>query len=687
MTNLHTQTFFQTRFKRDRIRAAPILIFTTLLAGFASTQLTAQNLPTWMADQGAYIATVPMKGIAMPGTHDPATYKVPAAFDFYFKTQTVDFAGQLNNGTRWFDTRTLYLTNGCAPFAFGTCVPVPLQPDGTEVLPLPGAVWNGQADFYLQGHGFYSDIKLADALDQVKAFLDAHPKEIVILQLSGTITNGTSNLLTDSFMQVLDQHLRRSSDQQSYIYDLKTACTLSGNDYNTISTYEGSCDGPPLAPQEVTPQQLYGTAARVILLNQIGIATLYPAPSTLNLVWSDGDAEKLVGYTGHGAGTPNLEMSRLENGTPDDGNLGLYGRRTNWQDYEKDSRILTLQAELTPFGDSDSSDPYALLDFLIPLSQASYFNPLFLAPALHAFWQPNSVNVVSVDNEACCNIAQSIIAHNVLTFNRVPLNPNGASAFAIGKNGSVYKLGFSDSINHGNVEPDHSLYKLVGSGNTEGWAPVNVVAQGRGGATEYGIRLAVDSAGSIWIVQVSGQILKQDAFGNFQPVSGPSASDIAVGDDGSVFIIGLGGMPYQYNGTTWNVIPGITNAVRIAAGPTGTTTVVVSSGAIYQYVNGNWNNLNAPFVANSVGVDEGGHVWAIGPDSSKISSVWKFDIIWGRYRENGVTLAVGHTGPQSDAIYVADQFGNAHRLSFPVGARAHSSTTEITTEESNPSDQ
>ncbi|MBV9035957.1 MAG: hypothetical protein JO182_15815 [Acidobacteriaceae bacterium] len=686
MANLHSQTLLQKRFKTDRIRAAPILICTTLLAGFAPAQLGAQNLSTWMADQGSYIATVPMKGIAMPGTHDPATYQVPADGD-YFKNQTVDFTGQLNNGTRWFDMRTVYLTPGCVPFILGTCLPVPEKPGGAEAFPLPGAFWNGQADFYLFGHNYnFSNITLANGLDQIRAFLDAHPKEIVILQLNGTISssNGGDQFSSGSFMQVLDQHLRRTSDNASYIYDLKTACTLSGNDYYALSTYEGYCDGPPLAPQEVTPQQLYGTSARVILSNGVGVKTTYSAPSTFNLVWSDSNTEQLVGYTGNGGGSTNLELSRLENGTPDSGNQGLYEIRPNWQDYDKDSKILTLQAELTPFGDVTLSDPDPFTALLGPVYAANYFNPI-LASTIRGVWQPNSVNVVSVDNEACCNIAQSIIAHNALTFNRVPPNPNGASAFAIGKNGSVYKLGFSDPVN-GVIDPDHRLYKLVGSGSTEGWAPVNVLAQGPNGETQSGIRLAVDPSGSVWVVKYSGQILKQDALGNFQPVNGPTASDIAVGDDGSVFIIGPGGTPYQYKGTTWTLIPGLTNATRIAAGPTGTTTVVDLSGGVYQYANGRWNNLNAPFIANSVGVDEDGRVWAMGADSSGISSVWRLTSIWGRYRENGVTLAVGHMGPQTDVIYVADQYGNAHRLGFPVGAKANGLTPGVT-DESDPSNQ
>ena len=223
---------------------------------------------------------------------------------------------------------------------------------------------------------------------------------------------------------------------------------------------------------------------------------------------------------------------------------------------------------------------------------------------------------------------------------------------------------------------------------------MNVQAGGRGGATEYGTRLAVAPNGTVWVVQYSGQILKQDAFGNFQPVSGPAASDIAVGDDGAVFIIGPGGTPYQYTGTTWTLIPGLTNARRIAAGPAGTTTVVDLSGGIYQNVNGTWNNLSGPFTANSVGVDEAGRAWALGVDNQGIGSVWRqvptpfsgvFD--WSRYRENGVTLAVGHRNSQSDVIYVADQFGNAHRLSFSVGAQAQNLTADITTGESNPPSQ
>ena len=91
------------------------------------------------------------------------------------------------------------------------------------------------------------------------------------------------------------------------------------------------------------------------------------------------------------------------------------------------------------------------------------------------------------------------------------------------------------------------------------------------------------------------------------------ASDVGVGADGSVWIIGTNVVPggfdiWKRNATGWTNIPG--GAQRIAVDPHGNAWIVNSSQTIFHYDGSKW--VVVPGQARDVGVGANGTVWVIG---------------------------------------------------------------------------
>ncbi len=669
------------RFNRSHWRRAvvPFVLVTLVLLCQPAPSLAQQVKPaTWMSDQSDFIANVPLKGIAMLGSHDPATNNVPADGDLE-KNQRYDFAGQLNMGVRWFDTRIELLdSNGVGP--------------GGGIIPctfLDGNYLTSGAGYYLYGHNYLcSGITLPSMLQQISHFLDQNPKEIVILQMSGTISNGYPTVSTSAaFMAVLDQNLRRASDNASYIYDKATACALAGYNYGTTGPYQEGCSGPPIPPQEVTPQQLYQTSARVILLEEYGLGI---APLTPALTWIDVDNsdkgevgnERFAGYYelgspyGAGCGDVNTELSWLESGNPNDPtSSALYGLRgPSWTNYEVDSKFLALKAELTPdgavFGVIDYYTGYA------PLGLAKVFNPA-LNSALQTTWQPYSVNIVAIDDSDEYGVLQNVVAYNAQTFGRAPAGYVTPTQVVVGRNGNVYKAAGGTIWQRTNF-----------TGQPYDWTPLGFSAS----------RFAVDPSGLFWTIDSGGNIT-QWPLGFSWTVSGIQFKDIAAGTDGAIYALSTTGNPYQLyvnpaNFTlSYSSVPGLQNLTAIAAGPSNTLTAVDASGTVWRYTaNGNWTNLNNNplyFRASSVTVDDAGNVWATERERTQItiprpltnssipsSRVWKLAAgNWSPVRQDGIGVSAGTGGANNvDVVYALSHDGQLHsfryNLSTGLGAQA-----------------
>jgi hypothetical protein len=131
-------------------------------------------------------------------------------------------------------------------------------------------------------------------------------------------------------------------------------------------------------------------------------------------------------------------------------------------------------------------------------------------------------------------------------------------------------------------------------------------------------RIAVDPNGSAWIIDTSNRILRFNGSG-FAAVSG-SATDIGIGADGSVWVIGTDGYPYywgkQYGG--FNKFVGL--GVRISVGPDGMPWVITAAGTIFQWtgslpspgypIQGAWKQY--PGWATDISVGPDGTVYVVG---------------------------------------------------------------------------
>jgi hypothetical protein len=127
-----------------------------------------------------------------------------------------------------------------------------------------------------------------------------------------------------------------------------------------------------------------------------------------------------------------------------------------------------------------------------------------------------------------------------------------------------------------------------------------------------------------------------------------AATDIAVGVNGSVWVVGTnptaGGYGiYRWNGAGWTRMPG--GAVGIAVDPGGNPWVVNSAHQIYHWLGNRW--VSAPGGATDISVGANGSVWIVGTNPTTGG--------YGIYRWNGA----GWTRMPGGAVSIAvDPGGN-----------------------------
>ena len=643
-------------------------------------QLTAAppaNPKHWMADISDQIAKVPLKGIAIPGSHDSAmwdpTYGPDATLpslpfpisliQTYEVSQSGDFAFQLANGVRWFDMRPTVLTNQ-------TCSNI--EPFYADMFLHP------HTGIYMSGHGGdCTDELFTQVLNEIATFVQANPKEIVILSLD--IANSVSwNAQFEQAAQstLVDQH------GNSLVYDHNLACTLSGNDY----TAPASCDGPTLYPQNVTPEMLWQTPARVIIVDpndDLSCTQATPGCYVSNLAWGvikttppigpdiPQDVEYIEGWNGQTSGTANGNMllSFLDFGDAGTPNPpGLFFERPKYASYPSAPTLFVSQAALTPF----ASGAYQYLDYKVNAfgdgwnsleNDAKNFNPVLAGilknnqtpptlPPSGDFqdtyysqegnwgWFPYAVNVVEMDFPDLGGGAQAVIAFNNEQWGEISGNQaNEASAVAAGPTGSVYKLD-----NAGVSGTDPILYQWYPANSA--WAPVSTGTE----VPATGVRVAVDQHGNPWVVSSTGVISRQVGPGQWAVVGALLASDIAIGYNGQAWAIGKDQGLYEYNAVLgqWTLFE-FTSPVpfHIAVDASGNLLVVNTSGSILYYKNGSTKPtlISAPFAATSIGFG-GGKIWATGVDSQNFTGVWSLrsPATWTRHRNSGSGLAVDSLG-------------------------------------------
>jgi len=122
------------------------------------------------------------------------------------------------------------------------------------------------------------------------------------------------------------------------------------------------------------------------------------------------------------------------------------------------------------------------------------------------------------------------------------------------------------------------------------------------------VRVAVDPNGAPWAVTNAGAIYRW--VGSWQLLPG-SAQDIAIGANGSVYVIGTApsdGNIYIWNGSNWSIQSGL--GLRIAVDPQGNPWIRASDTTIWRRTNGVWSQM--PGAALDITISHDGMPWVIG---------------------------------------------------------------------------
>lgn len=185
--------------------------------------------------------------------------------------------------------------------------------------------------------------------------------------------------------------------------------------------------------------------------------------------------------------------------------------------------------------------------------------------------------------------------------------PGSARDIAVGAEGSLWIIGTTDPEGG-----DYPVHKWTGLS----WIRVSV---------GKGVRIAVDPKGVPWLVNSVGEIYEGTsneassiAWGEPKP---GLANDVAIGADGSVWLIGTLGPDssnfyvYKWNGSNWDLDQTGGAGVRISVGPTGEPWIIDSSGRILRRTsadpaNGAWVQASPDLARDlSVGASD---VWILG---------------------------------------------------------------------------
>ncbi len=92
----------------------------------------------------------------------------------------------------------------------------------------------------------------------------------------------------------------------------------------------------------------------------------------------------------------------------------------------------------------------------------------------------------------------------------------------------------------------------------------------------------VDAGAFAWIRKADGAIYRQILNSQWEHVPGALARDVAVGTNGDVWILGIGGGdPHRWNGATWDYMDGY-DGINIDVAPDGQVWMVKEDGTIWR---------------------------------------------------------------------------------------------------------
>ncbi|MDO3626792.1 tectonin domain-containing protein [Mucilaginibacter sp. BT774] len=178
-----------------------------------------------------------------------------------------------------------------------------------------------------------------------------------------------------------------------------------------------------------------------------------------------------------------------------------------------------------------------------------------------------------------------------------------ATDVGVGADGTVYVVG-NDSVS---ATGGYGIYKWINGGLHK--LPDCAA-----------VRVAVSPQGVPWVVNKSNLIFRYNGT-TWDQMPG-TATDIGIGKDGSVFIIGTqfasvtgGNIIQKWNGSGWDTMPDCAG-VHIAVDPTGTPWVVNKSNIVFQYGGTYlWNPIYG-IDGNDIGIGADGSVFVTGKDST-----------------------------------------------------------------------
>jgi len=273
-------------------------------------------------------------------------------------------------------------------------------------------------------------------------------------------------------------------------------------------------------------------------------------------------------------------------------------------------------------------------------------------------WSSSDTSIIKIDNAGVINAIRVGQATIVAKSKVYPVSAKciaivsgntiaaiKLSDVAVGSDGSVFAIG-TDIVS---PTGGFGIYKLVN--NKLNKLPYCA-----------GVRIAVGPDGKPWVVNKSNLIYRyRDSTQAWQQMPG-TATDIAIGADGSVFAIGTvpsslsGGYNImKWNGSSWTNMPECAG-IRIAAGPDGIPLVVNNSNLVYKYDGTRLWNVIVGVSANDIGIGANGAVYVTGNDAT--AAIYKLN-------QSGWTPVAGASGvnisvtPLGLPVYI-DKAGMLH---------------------------
>ena len=203
---------------------------------------------------------------------------------------------------------------------------------------------------------------------------------------------------------------------------------------------------------------------------------------------------------------------------------------------------------------------------------------------------------------------------------------------AVGTNGAVWAIGFSDS----------HVYRRNGTA----WDAAGLT----------GNRVSVDASGNAWVVRSDGSIWLSNAFGQPWGQWPGSARDIAIAPNGGIWAAGTDGIVWQWTGASWTSRGG-SLANRIDVDSAGTVWVVQTTGAVFRRTTANPTWVAVAGTSQDIGGGSGGAAWRAGTGTD--GTIFRRSSLGTWVNESGVGKSVDVDN--SGRAWVTQSNGNIWR--------------------------